>query len=262
MDVTTLVGVLVGFGAVIGGQLLEGGHISALLQPTAAIIVLGGTTGATMVSFPPSELLRAVRNVSKAIFPIAIDTEETIRLLVEFANKARKNGLITLEQDLKRVSDHFLRRGVELVVDGVEAEEVRLVLEIELASYEESNKGSAEVFEAAGGFAPTIGIIGAVLGLIHVMEHLSDTASLGAGIAVAFVATIYGLMTANIVCIPLSTKLKRRLKEQILQREIVIEGLMSLMKGENPRMIEQKLRGFNGTSQAGGGADEQKKKGA
>jgi chemotaxis protein MotA len=248
MDIATLVGLVLGFGAVVGGQLLEGGHIAALLQPTAALIVLGGTLGATCVSFPLPDLLRAFRSAATAFFPQEENPEDLIGKLVGFASIARKNGLITLEQDAQRVKDRFLGQGLEMVVDGMEPEEVMAVLQIELANFEERHKVSADVFEAAGGFAPTIGIIGAVLGLIHVMNNLSDTSRLGAGIAVAFVATIYGLMIANIVCIPLSTKLKKRLKAQILQREIVIEGLLAIQKGENPRMIEKRLRGFTQTS--------------
>ena len=269
MDIATLVGLVMGFGAVIGGQLLEGGHIDALLQPTAALIVLGGTFGATFVSFPLPDLLRAFSSAATVFLPQEEDPEDLIGKLVGFASTARKNGLITLEQDAQRVKDRFLGQGLEMVVDGMDPEEVMAVLQIELTNFEERHKVSAEVFEAAGGFAPTIGIIGAVLGLIHVMNNLSDTSKLGAGIAVAFVATIYGLMTANIVCIPISTKLKKRLKEQILQREIVIEGLLAIQKGENPRMIEKRLRGFTLTSgvliysRGGGGswADRKRKKG-
>lgn len=248
MDIATIIGLAMGFGAVLGGQLLEGGHISALLQPTAAVIVLGGTFGATFVSFPLQNILRAFNSAVTAFQPRKADHEFLIRQLVSFAVIARKNGLITLEQDAQQVNDPFLAQGLEMVVDGMDPEEVVAVLQIELNNFEERHKASAEVFEAAGGFAPTIGIIGAVLGLIHVMNNLSDTSKLGAGIAVAFVATIYGLMTANIICIPISTKLRKRLKEQVMQREMIIEGLMAIQKGENPRLLEKRLRGFTQTS--------------
>lgn len=244
MDIATIIGLVMGFGAVFVGNILEGGHTSSLIQGTAAFIVLGGTFGAVFVSFPLGDIKRAVGLVGQAFFPREENPEQTIVQIVEFANKARKNGLITLEQDAQQVKDRFMGQGLELLVDGVEAEEVRDILIIELTNFEERLKGCAEVFEAAGGYAPTIGIVGAVLGLIHVMNNLSDTSKLGAGIAVAFVATVYGLLTANIVMIPLNTKIKKRMKEQLLQREIVIEGLLSIMKGENPRMIEKKLKGF------------------
>ncbi|MFZ5776246.1 MAG: flagellar motor protein [Thermodesulfobacteriota bacterium] len=248
MDIATLIGLFLGFGAVIGGQVLEGGHITALIQPTAALIVLGGTCGATCVSFPLQDVRQAMQDARKALFPPEEDLEHLIRRLIGFSVKARRDGLLALERDLQLIrgnpDDHFLAQGVELLVDGVDVQEFREIMEIDLATFEERNKASAELFEAAGGFAPTIGIIGAVLGLIHVMNNLADTASLGKGIAVAFVATIYGLMTANIICIPLGTKLKKRLKEQMLQREIIIDGLLAIQRGENHRMIEKRLRGF------------------
>lgn len=244
MDIATIIGLVLGFGAVIGGQVLEGGHVSAILQPTAAIIVLGGTFGATFVSFPLKNILQALKDSRKALFPPKEDPEGVIKNIINYAAKARRNGLISLEQEAQTVKDSFTKKGISLVVDGIDPQKLRETMEIELASFEEHAKASAEVFEAAGGFAPTIGIIGAVLGLIHVMENLSDSSKLGAGIAVAFVATIYGLMTANIICIPISTKLKLRLKEAILQKEMVIEGLIAIQNGENPHFIEQKLRAY------------------
>lgn len=244
MDIATIIGLVLGFGAVIGGQILEGGHISAILQPTAALIVLGGTCGATFVSFPLKNILQALTDSRKALFPPKEDPEGVIKNIINYAAKARRNGLISLEQEAQTVKDSFTKKGISLVVDGIDPQKLRETMEIELASFEEHAKASAEVFEAAGGFAPTIGIIGAVLGLIHVMENLSDSSKLGAGIAVAFVATIYGLMTANIICIPIGTKLKLRLKEAILQKEMVIEGLIAIQNGENPHFIEQKLRAY------------------
>jgi len=248
MDIATIIGLVMGFGAVLGGQLLEGGQISALLQPTAAVIVLGGTFGATFVSYPLPDILRAFSSAAAVFQPRKEEHEVLIGKLVAFAITARKNGLITLEQDAQQTKDRFLGQGLEMVVDGMDPEEVMAVLQTELGKFEERHKASAEIFEAAGGFAPTIGIIGAVLGLIHVMNNLADTSRLGAGIAVAFVATIYGLVTANIVCIPISTKLRKRLQEQVLQREMIIEGLIAIQKGENPRVIEKRLRSFTLTS--------------
>lgn len=244
MDIATIIGLIMGFGAVIGGQVLEGGSVSAILQPTAAVIVLGGTFGATFVSFPLKTILQAVKDVKKALFPPSDNPEGIIKDIIGYAAKARRNGLISLEQEAQSITDRFTKKGISLVVDGIDPQKLRETMEIELASYEEHAKGSAEVFEAAGGFAPTIGIIGAVLGLIQVMNNLSDSSKLGAGIAVAFVATIYGLMTANIVCIPFGTKLKQRLKGELQQKEMVIEGLIAIQNGENPHFIEQKLRSY------------------
>lgn len=250
MDLATIIGLILGFGAVIGGQLLEGGQMSAIIQPTAALIVLGGTFGATFVSYPLSSIFQAFKDTRKAIFPRQTSHEAVVKDVIGFATKARKNGLIALEQEAASIKDQFTKKGLELVVDGIDPQKLRETLEIELETSEEQAKISAEVFESAGGYAPTIGIIGAVLGLIHVMSNLADSASLGKGIAVAFVATIYGLMVANIVCLPLSTKLKYRIKDEMLQKEIVIEGLVSIQNGENPHFIEQRLRSYLNESTA------------
>lgn len=244
MDIATIIGLIMGFGAVIGGQILEGGHISAIIQPTAAIIVLGGSFGATFVSFPISTILQAVKDVKKVLFTATLNNETVIKEIINYAAKARRNGLISLEQEAQSVKDPFTKKGITLVVDGIDPQKLADTLETELESYEEHAKGSAEFFEAAGGYAPTIGIIGAVLGLIHVMNNLADSSKLGEGIAVAFVATIYGLMTANIICLPFASKMKIRVKEEILQKKMIIEGLTSIQNGENPHFIEQKLRAF------------------
>ena len=244
MDLATIIGIVMGLGAVFGGAALEGLHMTALVQPTAALIVLGGTAAATFVSYPMSTLITAVKDLKKVFMPPNEDPEAVIKNIINYAAKARRNGLISLEQEAQTVKDAFTKKGISLVVDGIDPQKLRETMEIELSSFQEHGKGSAEVFESAGGFAPTIGIIGAVLGLIHVMSNLSDPSKLGGGIAVAFVATIYGLMTANIFCIPFGTKLKHRLKEELLQKEMVIEGLIAIQNGENPHFIEQKLRAY------------------
>jgi chemotaxis protein MotA len=244
MDIATIIGLILGFGAVIGGQILEGGKVSALVQPTAFLIVAGGTCGATFVSFPMKCLMQALKDVRKALFPPQLGHEIIIKDMIGYATKARKNGLISLEQDAQSIKDRFTKKGIAMVVDGIDPQKLRETLDVELNAFEEHAKISAEVFESAGGFAPTIGIIGAVLGLIAVMSNLADASKLGSGIAVAFVATIYGLMIANLVCIPISTKLKHRLKEELLLKEMVIEGLIAIQNGENPHFIEQRLRSY------------------
>ncbi len=244
MDIATIIGLVMGFGAVIGGQILEGGHIAAIIQPTAAIIVLGGSFGASFISFPIGTILQSVKDVKKVLFTASMNNEAVIKEIINYAAKARRNGLISLEQEAQTVKDPFTKKGITLVVDGIDPQKLADTLETELESFEEHSKGSAEFFEAAGGYAPTIGIIGAVLGLIHVMNNLADTSKLGEGIAVAFVATIYGLMTANIICLPFASKLKIRIKDEILQKKMIIEGLTSIQNGENPHFIEQKLRAF------------------
>jgi chemotaxis protein MotA len=244
MDIATIIGLIMGFGAIIGGQLLEGGHVSAIMQPTAAIIVLGGSFGASFISFPLSTIIQAVKDSKKVLFNSSLNNETVIKDMINYAAKARRNGLISLEQEAQSIKDPFTKKGISLVVDGIDPQKLEETLDTEVEAYEEHAKGSAEFFEAAGGYAPTIGIIGAVLGLIHVMNNLADTSKLGEGIAVAFVATIYGLMTANIVCLPFASKLKIRLKEELMQKRMIIEGLTSIQNGENPHFIEQKLRAF------------------
>ncbi|HEX9080564.1 MAG TPA: flagellar motor protein [Desulfuromonadaceae bacterium] len=244
MDLATIIGLLMGFGAVFGGAVLEGLHIKALIQPTAAMIVLGGTFGATFISFPLPSVIQAFKDFKIAVLPPKVDHEAVVKDIINYATKARRNGLISLEQEAQSARDPFIKKGISLVVDGIDPQKLRETLEADIMSYEDHTKHSVEFYECAGGYAPTIGIIGAVLGLIHVMSNLSDTSKLGAGIAVAFVATIYGLMTANIICLPVGSKIKIRMKEEILRRVMILEGLIAIQNGENPHFIEQKLKAY------------------
>lgn len=246
MDLATIIGLVMAFGAVFGGAAIEGVHISALIQPTAAMIVLGGTFGATFVSFPLSAIIGAMKNIKIAFLPTKVDHEQVVKDIINYATKARRNGLISLEQEAQSVRDPFIKKGISLVVDGIDPQKLRETLEADIMAYEDHFKHSIEFYEAAGGYSPTIGIIGAVLGLIHVMANLSDTSKLGGGIAVAFVATIYGLIVANVVCLPIGTKLKIRMKEEMLRRIMILEGLIAIQNGENPHFIEQKLMAYVG----------------
>lgn len=245
MDLTSLIGLIAGIAAVLVGQVLEGGSVAALVQPTAFLIVMGGTFGAVMLAFPATDLMAAVRS-----FPIIIGKQEnkipeTIDLLVNLATKARKEGLLALQNEIKSIEDPFLKKGLELMTDGIDGKLIRDMLETETAFLEEEINGAAKVWESAGGFAPTVGILGAVLGLIHVMENLSDPSKLGSGIAVAFVATVYGVGFANLLLIPLGSKTKTKRKAEIHLRETMIEGIMSIQSGESPNFIRQKLSVFN-----------------
>jgi chemotaxis protein MotA len=246
MDLATIIGLLMAFGAVFGGAALEGVHISALIQPTAALIVLGGTFGATFVCFPLPAIINALKGVKVAFLPAKVDHGQVVKDIINYATKARRNGLISLEQEAQSARDPFIKKGISLVVDGIDPQKLRETLEADIMAYEDHTKHTIEFYEAAGGFSPTIGIIGAVLGLIHVMGNLSDTSKLGGGIAVAFVATIYGLIIANVVCLPIGTKLKIRMKEEMLRRIMILEGLIAIQNGENPHFIEQKLMAFVG----------------
>ena len=219
------------------------------MQATAAIIVFGGTLGAVMVNYPMHVVSLAIKNAKFVLLSQNSDPNKTIKLLAELAGVARKDGLLALENSIKKVQDPFLRKGLQLVVDGTEPKLTREILEIEIEHKEEYNLTSAKVFESAGGYSPTIGILGAVMGLIHVMENLSDPQKLGAGIAVAFVATIYGVGAANLVYLPLAGKMKLRIREEVIMQDMIIEGLIALSEGENPRRVEEKLVGFLRDSQ-------------
>lgn len=246
MDLATIIGLCLGFGAIFGGAVLEGVHLSALMAPTAALIVVGGTFGAVFVSFPLNACINGFKDVKTVFLPPKVDPEAVVKDIIGYATKARRNGLISLEQEAQNARDPFIKKGISLVVDGIDPQKLRETLEADIMAYESHKKHSVEFYEAAGGYAPTVGIIGAVLGLIHVMGNLSDTSKLGAGIATAFVATIYGLLVANIICLPMGAKLKVRLKEEVLRRVMILEGLIAIQNGENPHFIEQKLKAFAG----------------
>lgn len=244
MDILTIVGLVLGFSAIIGGQVLEGGTLHSIMQFTAAIIVLGGTIGAVLVNYSMPTFLLALKNVRKTLFNGKDDPKAVIKEIAELAGIARKDGLLALEARIKAISDPFLKKGLQLIVDGTEPKLTREILEIDVAYSEEYNSSSAKVFESAGGYAPTIGILGAVLGLIHVMENLAEPDKLGGGIAVAFVATVYGVGSANLLWLPLAGKMKSKIREEVIVKEMIIEGLISISEGENPRRVEEKLGGF------------------
>lgn len=244
MDILSVLGLLVAFGAVLGGNFIEGGRLASLLQLTAFIIVIGGTLGAVLLQTPLKVFVRAVKMLLWVFRPPVIDAERQIENIVEWCQLARKEGLLGLETLSEQLDEPFSRRGLQLLVDGREPEAIRSIMEVELDSLEEQAMHAAKVFEAAGGYAPTVGILGAVMGLIHVMENLADPSKLGEGIAVAFVATIYGVGSANLVLLPVSGKLKAIIHAQGRVREMTIEGLTAIAEGENPRAIEAKLRGY------------------
>jgi len=244
MDIATIIGVVLAIGSIVGGQALEGGHLSSILQLTAFIIVMGGTIGAVCVQNPLSVVLKAVRSLSLAITNSHHDAKGTITTILDLANVSRKQGLLALEARLKDIPDPFFRKGVQLIVDGTDPKVVHEILEIEVEHHEEEGILAAKVWEAAGGYAPTVGILGAVLGLIHVMENLADPSKLGSGIAVAFVATVYGVGAANLFFLPLANKMKLKVKEEAGSRNMVIMGLVGLAQGENPRLLQEKLESF------------------
>ncbi len=244
MDPLSFLGVLLGLAAIVGGNWLEGGHIESLTNGPALVIVLGGTIGAMLLQTQLPIFLRAMRMIGIVFIPPRRPLDIAIEKIVIWSNTARKEGLLGLENVVDEEDDLFVRKAIELVVDGNEPEDVRHTLEVELDAREQRDMQAARVFEAMGGYAPTIGIIGAVMGLIHVMQNLADPSRLGSGIATAFVATIYGVGLSNLLFLPLANKLKAHARADAQYRELVIEGLVAIAEGENPRNIETRLQGF------------------
>jgi chemotaxis protein MotA len=244
VDKSSVGGLILAFGGIIAGLLLEGGHLSQVVQPTAAMIVVGGTLGAVMLQFPMPVVLLALHRLGSVFVTSTQKPEETVRRLVGYAQKARREGIVSLDAELEQIQDPFLKKSLMLAVDGTEPQELRSIMELELDNQAEYEEQVPQVFESAGGFAPTIGIIGAVLGLIQVMQHLDKIDEVGKGIAVAFVATIYGVGSANLLYLPVAGKLKTRMREAQIMREMTLEGVISILEGMNPRILEIKLLGF------------------
>lgn len=244
MDIFAAVGTIGGVAFILVAQAMEGGNVGQLLQVTAAMIVFGGTIGAVVASFPISDLKIALGMIKDVWFPPKAHIDPLISEIVGFAQKARKEGVIVLEKEAKNASDLLLTIGLEAVADGADPSLVQGMMENQIAQLEELVEKGAKVYESAGAYSPTLGIIGAVLGLIQVMQNLSDPSKLGAGIAVAFVATIYGLFFANLVLLPMSSRIKCNYKELILAKEIMLEGILAIQAGESPALIERKLQSF------------------
>ena len=244
MDGISFLGLLIGLLAIVGGQVLEGGHVSSLLQPTALLIVVGGTFGAVLLQSPKPVFMRGMRMVKWVWIPPVINQVQLITLMTNWGQVARREGLLALEGQIGVQKDPFLKKGLQLLVDGAEPDRLREVLEVDIITFEDSQRQAARIWESAGGYSPTIGILGAVMGLIHVMENLTDPSKLGAGIAVAFVATIYGVGLANLVLLPIGNKLKSIVARQIKAREMIVDGLIGIANGDNPRIIESRLRGY------------------
>ncbi len=244
MDRISVIGLLLGLLAILLGQVMEGGHIGSLVQPTAFFIVIGGTLGAVMLQSSPRTFFLGMRMARWVFSPPRLRSADMIRQIVQWSHVARKEGLLALEAQIPSVSDPFVRRGLQLLVDGAEPDGLRDVLDVEIGTYETQMKLAARVWESAGGYAPTIGILGAVMGLIHVMENLSDPAKLGSGIAVAFVATIYGVGSANLIFLPIAKKLMAIIQQLAMVREMYVDGLVGIANGDNPRMIESRLQGY------------------
>jgi chemotaxis protein MotA len=244
-DVSTLAGLALALAGIIGGLLLEKGSIQDIAQATAAMIVFGGTFGAVMVTNPLPVVLHAFKDLRHVFFEQATSAAGTIQTLIQFATKARKNGIVSLESEADQITDPFLRKALNLAVDGTDLNELRKMMEIDIEQSEQANEAEARVWEAAGGYAPTVGILGAVMGLIQVMKHLDDIKEVGHGIAVAFVATVYGVGSANLFFLPVGSKLRARGQKARVLKEMALEGVIGIVEGLNPTLIRMKLDSFN-----------------
>jgi chemotaxis protein MotA len=244
MDFNSIIGIIIALTAVFGGQMLEGGHPGSLIQLTSFAIVLGGTLGAVLLQSPLRQFVLGMK-MSRWIFvPPLLDATGLLEHIAIWSSISRKEGLLALDTRIEGIDDPFIRKGLQLVVDGTEPLMLKQVLEVEIETFDDLHRQGARVWEAAGGYAPTIGILGAVMGLIQVMENLSDPTRLGAGIAVAFVATIYGVGLANLAFLPIANKLKALISRQVLMREMLVDGLVGIARGENPRLITGRLQGY------------------
>lgn len=244
MDKISIAGLVLGLVAIVGGQILEGGHVGSLVQPTALLIVLGGTLGAVLLQSPYHVFKRGMLMTKWVWVPPVIEQKRVIDQILQWSQLSRREGLLALENHIPGIKDDFTRKGLQLLVDGADPERIRELLEVDIDTFEEEWRQAAKVWESAGGYSPTIGILGAVMGLIHVMENLSDPTRLGPGIAVAFVATIYGVGLANLIYLPIAGKLKYYISRMVSSREMMIDGLVGIALGDNPRIIESRLRGY------------------
>lgn len=255
MDIATIAGLLIALAAILGSELMEGAHLAALFRPSALVLVIGGTIGATVLSFGMKDVA-GMGSVFKMVFKDKKrDPLGTIDNLVQYADKARREGLLSLQEAMSASEDQFLARGLNLVIDGAESDLVRGVMETELVSEEKRTHTGASILETAGGYAPTMGIIGTVMGLVKVLGNMEDSSKLAAAISMAFLATLYGIFSANVLWLPMGAKVKRRSAEDILIKEIIMAGVLSIQNGENPRILREKLMAFlsPGARIAGGG---------
>jgi chemotaxis protein MotA len=245
MDKGSIGGVILALAGIITGLIVEGGNIGQILQPTAALIVFGGTLGAVLLQFPLPTVIAAFQSMAHVFVAPRKQNEQLIRSLIGFANKARRSGVVSLDADLQSINDPYLKQALMLAVDGTEPNDLRKIMRVSLDTVADSEERLPAVFESAGGFSPTIGIVGAVLGLIQVMQRLDNIQEVGRGIAVAFVATIYGVAVANLFFLPFAGKMRIRQHADQQRREMMLEGVVSILEGMNPRMLEIKLSGFS-----------------
>jgi chemotaxis protein MotA len=259
-DLATIGGLILAVGGILTGLIMEKGKIQDVQQFTAALIVFGGTIGAVMVTTPVPILVRAVGKLRLVFFSSAQAADGAIEEIIQYATQARKQGIVSLEQQAAAIQDPFLRKALNLAVDGIDMGQIKAIMELEIGLMEQDGEAEAKVFDAAGGYSPTVGIIGAVLGLIQVMKNLANIDEVGRGIAVAFVATVYGVASANLLFLPSAGKLRARLQEEVRRREVILEGVLSIVEGLNPKLIRTKLEAYQKKGAAARGAKKSAEK--
>jgi chemotaxis protein MotA len=242
MDPGTLAGIGLAFGAIFASMILEGGSPASIMLIPPIVLVFGGTLGAAMAGGMLKDFLGIVGSLQRAFLGKAVASDSLVENIVKLAEKARREGLLALEDAMKDVENPFLKKGLQLAIDGTDSDELSTILEAEVEAKRKADKAAAKIFEGMGGYAPTIGIIGTVIGLVHVLENLSDPSKLGHLIAGAFVATLWGVMSANVMWLPMANKLKRLSEIECAQMELVIAGIINIQAGANPRLVAQKLR--------------------
>jgi len=243
MDIATILGVISAFGLVLVA-IFMGGGLQVFINIPALMIVVGGTLGTTMINYPLKDVFGVLNVVKNALFTKNIASDELIKTFLAFAGKSRKEGILSLESEIKDVSDEFLKKGVQLSIDGLEPQEINNLLETELDFIKTRHQLGAEIFTTMGTFAPALGMIGTLIGLVQMLQSMDDPSTIGPAMAVALLTTFYGSIMANIVCMPIAGKLKTRSREESLTKELTIQGVLSLSNGDNPRILEQKLHAF------------------
>ncbi len=244
MDLATIIGLLLAWGALLVSLIMEGGDVRTLINIPAALLVLGGTFGAAIISFRMNQIMEIPGIMRQAFSEPTLDAGEVIRFLVKLAERARREGLLVLEDECKKIRDPFMQKGVRLAIDGTDQELIREILTTEIHFLQSRHRVGESIFTTLGGFAPTLGIIGTVMGLVHMLANLSDPSKMGPLIAGAFIATLYGVSSANLIFLPLANKLKARSTQEVLIREVMVEGILAIQSGDNPRIVDEKLKAY------------------
>jgi len=244
MDLATIIGLIVAIGGALGGYLVEGGALLALLSLPSVLIVLGATVGAVFISMPLRELKEIPQLIKLVLFERNLDYNSLIAKITELANIARKEGILSLEPLIRELENKFLASGLLMVVDGMDKEAAKSIMEAEINAVQERHFRRAKIFELAGGFCPTMGIMGTVMSMISIMKELDDPGTLGPKIGMAFTATLYGVGFANVLFFPIAEKLKSKNHEEMIYMEICMEGILSIQAGESPKIINEKLMVF------------------